>query len=95
MDPNKNPTEYAYNGNEAPSEAVITAVATAFNRDPLEMEPLYEFIDPDALDAIFHSRSDDNSDPDDIQVKFYIDTDHVIVTGEYIRVLSTDKEVAD
>lgn len=95
MDSNKTPTEYAYNGNEAPSEAVITAVATAFNRDPLEMEPLYELIDPDALDAIFHSRQDDNSDSDDIRVEFYIDTGRVVVTANHVRVHSIDEEFAD
>lgn len=85
-------TEYAYNGNEAPSEAVIIAVTTAFNRDPLEMEPLYEVIDLDALDAIFHSRPDDNSDSSDIRIEFCIDTGHILVTADYVRVYSSDEE---
>lgn len=37
---------------EQVSETVITAVATAIDADPLEMEPLYDSIDPDALDRL-------------------------------------------
>lgn len=34
------------------SEAVVSAVAVATDRDPIELPPLYEAIDPDALDAL-------------------------------------------
>lgn len=37
---------------EQVSETVITAVAAVTDADPLEMEPLYETIDPDALDRL-------------------------------------------
>lgn len=37
---------------EQVSETVITAVAAATDADPLEMDPLYETIDPDALDRL-------------------------------------------
>lgn len=37
---------------EQVSETVITAVATAIDADPLEMDPLYDSIDPDALDRL-------------------------------------------
>lgn len=35
------------------SERVVTAVATARDEDPLELPPLYDVIDPDALDQLF------------------------------------------
>lgn len=38
---------------EAVSTAVVAAVADAKDVDPLDLEPLYETVDPDALDALF------------------------------------------
>ncbi|WP_226481177.1 HalOD1 output domain-containing protein [Natrinema amylolyticum] len=38
---------------ESVSVAVVTAVATHGDADPTELPPLYEWIDPDALDALF------------------------------------------
>jgi len=38
--------------NESVSERVIEAVATTSNADPLELPPLYDAVDPDALDAL-------------------------------------------
>lgn len=38
------------------SSSVIDAVATDCGADPLELDPLYEVIDPDALDAMFRGR---------------------------------------
>lgn len=43
---------------ERASEAVIAAVADAANVDPAEMDPLADFVDPDALDALFADRYD-------------------------------------
>lgn len=36
-----------------PSEAVVMAVADQTGQDATEMTPLYDVIDPDALDALF------------------------------------------
>jgi len=38
--------------NESVSERVVQAVATTSNADPLELPPLYDAVDPDALDAL-------------------------------------------
>lgn len=35
------------------SRAVIETVAAAKDRDPVEMDPLYEYVDPDALDQLY------------------------------------------
>lgn len=37
------------------SQAVIAAVADAEQADPLDLTPLYQAIDPDALDSLFKS----------------------------------------
>ncbi|SHK78645.1 MULTISPECIES: HalOD1 output domain-containing protein [Haladaptatus] len=39
------------------SEAVIRAVADAAEVDPADMTPLYDIIDPDALDRLFRPTS--------------------------------------
>ena len=38
---------------ESVSIAVITAVAAHRDVDPTELPPLYEYLDPDALDSLF------------------------------------------
>lgn len=44
-------------GRQGPSAAVVEAVARAEGVDPTEIErPLYEVVDPDALDDLFSSR---------------------------------------
>jgi hypothetical protein len=40
------------------SERIVWTVATAADRDPLELPPLYDAIDPDALDALVDRMSD-------------------------------------
>lgn len=42
-----------YNGDRPPTEAIIEAVATASGVDPLDLPPIYEFVDPDALNTFF------------------------------------------
>lgn len=42
---------------ESPSTAVVTAVAAASGVDPVSIDPLYEVIDPDALNSIVASAS--------------------------------------
>jgi len=36
-----------------PSEAVVETLADALDRDPLDLPPLNDVLDPDALDALF------------------------------------------
>lgn len=55
-DSDEAPVEYQATGDERLSEAVISAVATAEDSDPMALDPpLYDAIDPDALDALFQS----------------------------------------
>lgn len=41
----------------SPSRTVIETIADLTGRDPTTMEPLYGWVDPDALDALFTGRS--------------------------------------
>ncbi|WP_225333048.1 HalOD1 output domain-containing protein [Halomicrobium urmianum] len=45
------------------SRSVVDRVAEAENSDPLDLDPLYEAIDPDALDAL-QSQTDDGRQSD-------------------------------
>lgn len=40
-----------------PSETVVQAIADAEDTTPLELSPLYEAIDPDALNTLFQGRT--------------------------------------
>lgn len=63
---------YNHQCTEGPSEAVIRGVAVAWNLPPSKLVPLYNAIDPDALNALF-KYNEDNS-VSDITVEFsYMD----------------------
>lgn len=63
-------TTYHASPDEQMSEAVINAVACAEGVDPLSIHtPLYEAIDPDALDELFSRRRDDD-EASTFQIRF-------------------------
>ncbi len=51
--------------NKTPVNAVINAVAEATDSDPLDLPPLYDAVDPDALNTLF------NESEASIQVLFH------------------------
>ena len=53
----RHPDEHRYEwSSDTPlSVAVIEAVASATSRDPTEIESMYEYVDPDALDTLFET----------------------------------------
>lgn len=61
---------FIYTADESVSEAVLDAVASVSGIDPIELDPLYYTIDPDALDALFESRPSTTDLPRDVQVSF-------------------------
>ncbi|WP_339106258.1 HalOD1 output domain-containing protein [Haloterrigena salinisoli] len=84
------PIEYTCSEDSPVSQAVIEAVAEASNRDPIELDPLYEYIDPDALNTLFHSRSSDEVDPDEVYLEFTYANYRVAVTANYVHVSNLD-----
>ncbi len=48
---------YDAEANRPPVEVIIEALAEAADADPIELAPLYEIVDTDAIDALF-SRHD-------------------------------------
>lgn len=62
---------------ESPSEAVLRSLAAVTGVDQLEIEPpLYESIDPDALDQLFES-----AQSDDLHVSFAHSDHRIIIDG--------------
>lgn len=74
---------------ESVSERIVTAVAEFTGRDPLSLDPLYDAIDPEALDALFEP-TDATGTPR--RVAFTYAGCSVEITGEgEIRVTDLDQ----
>ncbi|ELZ23898.1 hypothetical protein C477_01840 [Haloterrigena salina JCM 13891] len=59
-----------------PSERVVEAVATASGTSPLDFEPtLYDAVDPEALDSLVRSGSDE------LRIRFRYGGHSVLITG--------------
>ena len=63
----------------SPSEAIVERVAKADGVDPTDLRPLYEVIDPDALDMFVSTAGSRNTDA---QVQFEYQGYHVTVTAD-------------
>lgn len=62
------------------SETVVTAVAEAKGVDPLDLEPLFSVVDPDALNSLFSSSV--SSPPAEMQLSFSMAGCDVVVHGD-------------
>lgn len=61
------------------TETVIDAVAAESGVDPLELEPLYHVVDPDALNDLFRSTAGDSSS---VELRFTMAGCQVVVRGD-------------
>ncbi|WP_049929050.1 HalOD1 output domain-containing protein [Halopiger goleimassiliensis] len=68
---------------DSPSLRVVDAIATTTDTDPLELEPLYNVVDPEALDRLFRADADVTA-----SVRFEYD-------GHTVEVRSDDTVVVD
>lgn len=74
-----------------PAEAVVQTVAVAADRDPAALEPLYDAVDPDALNALVRG---DGKLTDSVTVTFVYADRQVTVhgTGEVVvRTLAPER----
>ena len=72
-----------------PPIAVIETVAVALDRTEIALEPLYESVDPDALDALLQSQGS-SATPDDLSVTFTVADRQVTVHGSGEVVVRAD-----
>jgi hypothetical protein len=63
-----------------PSTAIIETVADACDREPMELDPLYDVVDPDALNELLRSSRDDPG-ADGTTVAFEVADTSVTVHG--------------
>ncbi|NGM68833.1 hypothetical protein G6M89_07385 [Natronolimnobius sp. AArcel1] len=64
---------------DSPSLRIVDALADATDTDPLELDPLYNVIDPEALDQIVNSDCDQI---DQLSVQFVYNGHNVQVQGD-------------
>jgi len=74
----------------APSTAVVGAVSTVADKDPLNIEPLHSTVDPDALDALFSGKRHSEGD---VHARFSV-AGHGVTVSSYgsIAVRSSQSE---
>lgn len=68
-----------------PSVRVVEAVAAATGADPLEMAPLYDAVDPDALNAILESDAGSRVAFEYAGCDVVVSAEGVVVDGEEDR----------
>lgn len=74
---------------EAPTTAIITTVAALADVPADELPPLYDSIDPDALDALF----DSSSDRSDLRLSFsYFEYDVTVHQERDIVVTAVNRD---
>ena len=75
---------------ELVSEAVVRTISTVTERNPLEIEPLYSSIDPDALDDLFGANGRSTGaksvafEHDDHEIQI-TDGDTIVVSGATVE----------
>lgn len=69
------------------SHAILKRVATETDQDVTELPPLYDVLDPDALEALF-----DSWDTSTASVTFFYHGFEVTVTGDRTVTLTTDSD---
>ena len=84
-------TNVCRNGNV--SETVVAAVAEATGVDPLDLDPLYDVVDPDALNALFDSAG--TSPPAHLELSFTMADCAVVVRGDGEVVVTPPSEATD
>lgn len=81
--------ETRYEGDSDLLVTVVEALATVKGVDPLEMDPLYDVIDVEAVDRLL--RSHDDSTGPMMVLRFRVDNWNVFIRGDgLIRVCDTD-----
>ena len=72
-----------------PTIAVVETIAVALNREVTALEPLYESVDPDALDALLQSNGS-SATPRDLTVTFTAADRQITVRSSGDVIVRTD-----
>lgn len=85
--------EYEIEPNESASTAVVRAVSAVVGREPSNLRPLASVLDPEALDALFESRSDGQSRTGGRLSFVYSGCRVSIDNGEYLTIEPLDSRL--
>jgi len=72
--------QYGPESDRSPAEVIVDALAEAAGIDPLDLPPLYEFVDGDALDNLFEEH--DGAKDADALLSFRVETWNVFVRAD-------------
>jgi len=72
--------KYEFENGVSVTETIIWALADAADVDPTTLPPLYDYVDPDALNAMFDRR--DELTDDNALLSFQVDTWNVFVSSD-------------
>jgi len=78
-----------------PSTAVVETVAIASNRKSTGIEPLYEFIDPDALNALIRSNGAESVDDGTVVTFEFVGQSVTVHGGGVVVVRSVERGPGD
>lgn len=88
-DENSGWSSYELNSAETPNVAVVCAVAAVSGRDPLELSPLYDVVDPDAIDRLFGREGDGG--PGETRLRLVYEGYEVRVDAERVVLREADR----
>lgn len=77
--------------NEEPSEAVVRATAALTNRSVIDLDPLFDVMDPDHLDGIF-AKGGTELGREERSVTFDFNGCHVSITGQQVVVRALERD---
>lgn len=84
-------TDHDWDAQDAPSQAIIDAVATVTGSDPLQLRPLYEVVDLDSLGRLFQPGRSGDAHQANRSVRFQYEGCEVTVDAAgQTRVRATD-----
>ena len=72
--------EFVFDVDKSPSHGVIRAIAAVKRIEPTDVDPLYHFIDPDALNAMFDDTTEARES--DVRVSFRVEDSKIEVSGD-------------
>lgn len=84
--------EYSDGNDRSPVTVIVETLASAADVDQTDLPPLYEFVDPDAINALFERRRE--AEDADALLSFQVDTWNVFVRADgRIRVCDVTRPV--
>ena len=86
-------TTFEWTDFDAPSTAIVTAVAEEAGAEPMDLDPLFRVIDPDGLDCLL-SPTDGSQTPHSVGVEFEYQGFYIVVKANGMGYLYEQNSVS-